>query len=688
MSWVSFRSWDYVSSDYRLVKLTIRFLLSSPIINIHPLRSLPMCFLCCLTSRSTRNTNLCVHRAKPPLYDGISPLFLSEDRALSSPIAISFQRESKREIATEQSPKISPCLQRSNVGKKHTRRLLHPQMLSIWLVLSQKPPPIPPPAGAATQPENLVSPLLYQNTNAANPGIFLRLMPTGLAYLREIGMKVVNDEILKINLPTITESVDAGQVSIFNAYVSKYWPPVEYSLDLVAPDTFTWAMSKMHMRASGGFEARLNGALLLPSVPIRGEFEALLGHIGLTISVRMLRSTTGAPQVIGTYCNAQVGYVDLSVRNTGVLTDFFINSFKAFLIAHFKPTVEQRMCQMIENVINRDMNSILATMPLKVRINENNVDIIGQTFGITDYNRPAQYPAYSPPQPAPAHPIHRAHASKTSEKSKLPLPPAKNLTLLNFVNQLRERNLVLDFSLIDEPFVSQGTVLMKSRGEISWAGLGGTPFYPPNVVIPAPHGVHMAEFFGTDYIANSMLYHAFRQQYMDVTVGPESSPQLRDVLQTTCPSGFCIGEFLGALGEQYPDRQIEIHFAAKKAPIMVFVENRARFRLHGRLNMYVRPNPANSTQVKVQLLESSIRDVDQSTFGDLGLFGAEFLEKLLTEILQMGIVMPTMRGVVLRSPKLSIHERYIKVQTYFKLDEQYAEKLIQGAVRQTLVNVG
>jgi hypothetical protein len=38
-------------------------------------------------------------------------------------------------------------------------------------------------------------------------------MPTGLAYLREIGMKVVNDEVLKISLPTITETVEAGQVS-------------------------------------------------------------------------------------------------------------------------------------------------------------------------------------------------------------------------------------------------------------------------------------------------------------------------------------------------------------------------------------------------------------------------------------------------------------------------------------------
>jgi hypothetical protein len=39
-------------------------------------------------------------------------------------------------------------------------------------------------------------------------------MPTGLAYLREIGMKVVNDEVLKISLPTITETVEAGQVLI------------------------------------------------------------------------------------------------------------------------------------------------------------------------------------------------------------------------------------------------------------------------------------------------------------------------------------------------------------------------------------------------------------------------------------------------------------------------------------------
>lgn len=54
-----------------------------------------------------------------------------------------------------------------------------------------------------------------------------------------------------------------------------------------------------------------------------------------------------------------------------------------------------------------------------------------------------------------------------------------------------------------------------------------------------------------------------------------------------------------------------------------------------------------------KLLESRVRDVDQTTFGDLGLFGAEFLEQLLTDILRVGIIIPTMKGVVLRNPKFA-----------------------------------
>lgn len=60
---------------------------------------------------------------------------------------------------------------------------------------------------------------------------------------------------------------------------------------------------------------------------------------------------------------------------------------------------------------------------------------------------------------------------------------------------------------------------------------------------------------------------------------------------------------------------------------------------------------ASIENLDFKLLETRIKEVDQSVFADLGLFGAEFLEKLLTEILQMGLILPSMKGVILKSPK-------------------------------------
>lgn len=85
---------------------------------------------------------------------------------------------------------------------------------------------------------------------------------------------------------------------------------------------------------------------------------------------------------------------------------------------------------------------------------------------------------------------------------------------------------------------------------------------------------------------------------------------------------------------------------------------RADTRMTSNINLWLNQTRivgnASIENLDFKLLESRVRDVDQATFSDLGLFGAEFLEQLLTEILQVGIVMPTMRGIVLKSPGLVI----------------------------------
>ncbi|GMR45239.1 hypothetical protein PMAYCL1PPCAC_15434, partial [Pristionchus mayeri] len=496
---------------------------------------------------------------------------------------------------------------------------------------------------AAQTVEKEYSPLLDQYSAPDNPGIVLRVMPTGLAYMRELGIKVVNEQMLKMALPTIRERIDTGEMMrdiLGNDHDFE-------DLDLTVP-----------LPAAGNFEAQLNNPLLLPSVPIHGTFETLLGHVRLQISVRLSKSDSGAPRVQTAYCKADVGYVDLNVRNTGVITDLFINGFKSFIISQYKPMVEHKMCNMIEQMLDNDMNLMLASMPLKVGLNDDALDVLAATF-----QGPSQ--------------IRRERRSK--------LPSANNATLLNIVQNLRQQELIMDYALTADPFISYGSIAMAAKGEISWRGQGGTPFNPPTIKLPPPHGVHMIEFYATDYIANSMLYHAYRQRLLDLVIGPESTPALKDLLHTTCTSGYCLGEFLGGLGEQFPDRIVEIRFTSRRAPLIVFVEDRARFRLHGRMNMFLRPKQRGgqpemiiradttmTSNVKLwlndrhvvgnatienldfRLIESRVNDVDQSVFGDLGLFGAEFLEQLLTEILQLGIALPTMKGIVLKSPKQTL----------------------------------
>lgn len=52
-----------------------------------------------------------------------------------------------------------------------------------------------------------------------------------------------------------------------------------------------------------------------------------------------------------------------------------------------------------------------------------------------------------------------------------------------------------------------------------------------------------------------------------------------------------------------------------------------------------------------KLRETIIKDVTQETLNDLSLFAAEFLQNILTEILKIGIMMPKMKGVMLKNPK-------------------------------------
>uniref|UniRef100_A0A914XJ61 Lipid-binding serum glycoprotein N-terminal domain-containing protein n=1 Tax=Plectus sambesii TaxID=2011161 RepID=A0A914XJ61_9BILA len=455
--------------------------------------------------------------------------------------------------------------------------------------------------------QDVIHPKLKTGTKPENPGMRLRLMPTGLAYLREFGMKVISQEVPRIVLPSITENVDGARVTIKGARIDKYWAPEEYNLDLHPPNRFVWSMNQMHVRSTGQFQYGLRVApasspllnagglfgrlgstildtaasfpLLQTEAEVSGTFEALLGEMSMAISVALSSTEAGAPFVQIDSCQLAIGYIDMNVRNTGILTDLVINTLKNLLTLRIKPMIEQRMCERIQSIIGKDVNRIMATMPLHVRLDQQQYDIIGSTLDNAGL------------------PSGRPGVSKRLLNKQI---PKIDTSALNFIQNLRNQPMSIDYRLITSPFIDTGTITMFCKGEISWLGRGGTPFYPPDITVPLPQGAEMIQFFGTDYIANSMMYHAFQQKFLEMIIGPESSKQLSGMLKTTCDSGFCLGDVLGELGTAYPNREVEVRFSADKAPALFFEEGKATIGVTGFVRIFVRGNKTLGPKIMVR----------------------------------------------------------------------------------------
>lgn len=68
----------------------------------------------------------------------------------------------------------------------------------------------------------------------------------------------------------------------------------------------------------------------------------------------------------------------------------------------------------------------------------------------------------------------------------------------------------------------------------------------------------MIQLYVSDYVANSLLYHAYKHNVLDIGVNAEDSDNLKKVLRTTCQGSFCIGDSLTAAATQFPDHYVDV----------------------------------------------------------------------------------------------------------------------------------
>jgi hypothetical protein len=80
----------------------------------------------------------------------------------------------------------------------------------------------------------------------------------------------------------------------------------------------------------------------------------------------------------------------------------------------------------------------------------------------------------------------------------------------------------------------------------------------------------MLQLYVSDYVANSLLYHAYKHGILKIGVTSKDSANLDHVLRTTCLDtvGVCIGDLLTDVSQAFPQHAVDLDLTPTQVGFM------------------------------------------------------------------------------------------------------------------------
>ncbi|XGW18270.1 hypothetical protein V3C99_002697 [Haemonchus contortus] len=280
-------------------------------------------------------------------------------------------------------------------------------------------------------------------------------------------------------------------------------------------------------------------------------------------------------------------------------------------------------------------------------------------------------------------------------------------TFLRSFNLSRANSLILDYTMLDGPFMSARGIELSTSGEISTPGQR-TPFGPRPLALPTAVSPSLLQLVVSDYVPNSLMYHGHLIGLFNTRID-SMTPQLGPVMRTTCDmstgSLFCVGDLFPTLRDLFPNRDVAFSFSTIKAPAFIVRQPERggiRFRMLGLIDVAVLgPNgdsPVGAMEIHIdasmkmkmssksvrgkvnletiRLVTRSPRTLVQDELDDAGFLSREILQRMVNDILKQGIPIPVHPLFKLQKPKLSLAERSMVLETDFKLNRNLIRQLI------------
>uniref|UniRef100_A0A8R1U2X5 Lipid-binding serum glycoprotein C-terminal domain-containing protein n=1 Tax=Pristionchus pacificus TaxID=54126 RepID=A0A8R1U2X5_PRIPA len=505
------------------------------------------------------------------------------------------------------------------------------------------------------------------NSFTGNPGLRIRLTKKGINQLKNVGVKLLNEKISHLSgystdYPFSQPGLE-GHVYLKDVRVLRFTPAQISVVNFLPPKFIVFGLENMAISLAANFHGTAQHNLF----KVDGNVEGTIN--GLTIALTSELQTTREGNLIVKVpnCSTIINHSHFNLRPEGLLGPV-VKIFEG----HINDVVRQRIpimfCSKLQQLIEKNSPRLFEKL------------------------------------------------SKTTFEDKFDSSTISETEMMQkFIADLIH-GLYMDNSHIHSPIVTYDYFETQQRGEIRYdTDYIPTPFYPKFMNVPVASD-RMLYLFGSDYLFNSMLFHAYERNKLTLMLDNSNVPPLyRRALDTSCggaPSsdllaGICVGTLLPSIATTFPNSTTSFLLVPHTMPDFSFNGESAAVGLETRILSYVHSSGRRHqmmvasaegqadvllhvdqermwgeiklNKLGVHLHRASVAGIDPESVEQLSPLAKTFIGPQLSSKLQKGMPFPLKGQVKLLDPRLRIDEGYVELATDFILNEDVLREKINEA---------
>ncbi|VBB29486.1 unnamed protein product [Acanthocheilonema viteae] len=276
------------------------------------------------------------------------------------------------------------------------------------------------------------------------------------------------------------------------------------------------------------------------------------------------------------------------------------------------------------------------------------------------------------------------------------------------------KGLYIDNRNINDPIVTADYFETQQKGEIRYDNdHRPTPFNAP-VMHTGNDSSRMLYFYGSEYLFNSLLYHAYEGDRIIVEIDENTlPPQYKPIVRTSCGnsqrsnwnfvSSLCLGILIPEIANRYPNASSSFLLLPHQIPEFRFCKDTGSIDLKNRVLTYINDGRRRkqimvstadfqadfrlliedekiAAALKINKFDiSAIKGLTSSSIAQLAPLAKTFFGPQLVKALKKGIPLPLKDSIEFINPELIIHDKFVEIATDFRLGEQKLREEVKKA---------